>query len=334
MTQTQRKFINELTDGEPIDEVFVAAQKQLRTNRQGNPYLQLRLMDRTGSVTGMLWNANEKLFDQFDNGDYVHAQGKAQFYNGAMQIILQKVVAASDKDVDPGDFETLTRADTEALVGRAGEMLRALKNFHLRNLAECFLIDDDLMGKIAAAPAGIKHHHAFRGGLLQHTVAMMELAEFVAPRYPGIDPDLLIMGAFTHDLGKVDELSYARDLDYTDEGQLLGHLVQGVRLLDEKVAEAEKLSGEKIPAELVAGLKHIVLSHHGTHEFGSPKLPMTLEAIAVHHIDSLDSKLNAAIQIIDEDPNKDSCWTTYQPSIGRKLLKPGATFADGDSSGA
>ena len=323
MTQTQqRRFVNELTDGEAVQEVFVAAQKQLRTNRQGNPYIQLRLMDRTGSVTAMLWNANESQFEQFQNGDYVLAQGKAQFYNGSMQVILQKLGPARETEIDPADFETLSRADTEQMLGKLGQTLRALRNFHLRNLAECFLIDGEFMEKLAAAPAGIKNHHAFRGGLLQHTLAMMDLAEFVGERYPDLDPDLLVFGAFVHDLGKIEELSYDRDLDYTDAGQLLGHTVQGVAMVERKIREAEKLGGESFPQGLELGIKHIILSHHGSLEFGSVKVPMTLEAIAIHYIDSLDSKINSAIQIIDEDPNKEAAWTSYQPAMGRKLLKP------------
>ncbi len=317
-----RRFVRELSDGENVDQVFIVAQKQLRSNRANNLYLQMRLSDKTGSITAMLWNAQEEIANRFNNGDFVKVQGKAQFYNGAMQIIVQKIFPADANSVDPADFVTLDTAQIETMVGQLSETLRQIKNFHLRNLAECFLIDEEFMNAFKKAPAGIKNHHAFQGGLLQHSLALIELAQFASPRYPGLDEDIMVMGSFLHDIGKIHELTYERDLSYSDEGQLLGHMTIGVEILSQKIAEAEKLSGEKFPREFAVALKHIILSHHGRYEFGSSKLPMTLEAIAIHHLDSLDSKLNSAIQIIEEDVNKDSPWTTFQPSIDRKLFKP------------
>jgi 3'-5' exoribonuclease len=152
----------------------------------------------------------------------------------------------------------------------------------------------------------------------------MELVLRVAPCYPEIDRDMLLFGAFLHDLGKVDELSYACGLAYTDEGQLIGHLVIAVEMLDRKLAEAEKLSGEKTPGETVLRLKHLILSHHGEYNYGSPKLPMTLEAVALYCLDNLDAKINSFRQLIEEDPNTDSAWTVYQPNIDRKLFKGAA----------
>jgi 3'-5' exoribonuclease len=174
------------------------------------------------------------------------------------------------------------------------------------------------------APAGTKNHHAYHGGLLEHIVSLMELVLRVAPCYPQIDRDMLLIGAFLHDLGKVDELSYDRGLAYTDEGQLIGHLIIAVEMLDRKIVEAETLSGEKMPAETVLRLKHLILSHHGEYAFGSPKLPMTLEAIALYCLDNLDAKINSFHQLIQEDPNTDSSWTVYQPNIERKLFKGAA----------
>jgi 3'-5' exoribonuclease len=203
-------------------------------------------------------------------------------------------------------------------------MLRGMTDIALVNLAECYLMDESLRKKLSMAPAGTKNHHAYHGGLLEHIVSLMELVLRVAPCYPQLDRDMLLMGAFLHDLGKVDELSYDRGLAYTDEGQLIGHLVMAVEMLGAKVAEAEKLSGEKMPAETVLRLKHLILSHHGEYEFGSPKLPMTMEAIALYCLDNLDAKINSFHQLISEDPNTDSAWTVYQPNIDRKLFKGAA----------
>ncbi len=319
-----RTFVNQLADGEGVDEIFLASEKQLRPNRAGNLYLQVRLSDKTGSLTAMLWNANQRLFDSFDNGDFVRVQGTSQLYNGGMQIIAKEISAADVKAVDETDFVTLSQANVESLSRQLAELLRGQRNVHLRNLAECFLADETFMAKFKKAPAGIKNHHAYHGGLIEHVVSVLELAQFVAGRYTRLDEDLLLMGAFLHDCGKIDELSYERDLGYEDAGQLIGHMAMGVEILQQKIAEAEKLSGEPFPPELAMQLKHMILSHHGEHEFGSPVLPMTLEAIALHFIDNLDAKMHSIVQIIDEDPNSASPWTTYQPNLSRKIYKDGS----------
>jgi len=177
------------------------------------------------------------------------------------------------------------------------------------------------MARFARAPAGVKNHHAYYGGLLEHVVNLMEVVLRISPCYPQIGRDLLLMGAFLHDVGKTDELAYERELAYTDEGQLIGHLVMAVGMLDAKVAEAEKLAGEPIPAEIVLRLKHMLVSHHGKYEFGSPKLPMTLEAVALYCLDNLDAKVNAFQQLLRDDPNVDSPWTGFNANLSRKLFK-------------
>jgi len=316
-----RRFINQFGDREPVDEVFLAAEKQLRTNRQGNLYMQMRLSDRSGSVTAMMWNAGEKVYRSFENGDYLRVQGTAQYYNGALQMILNQIEMIDARDVDESDFVTLGTMDIDQLAERLREMLRAMSNFPLRNLAECFLMDEEFMDGLTSAPAGVKNHHAYRGGLLEHVLSLMELTAVVAPQYPDIDRDLLLTGAFLHDAGKIRELTYERDLGYSDEGQLIGHLVIAVGMLDQKVREAEELSGEPFPEELALRLKHMIVSHHGEYEFGSPKLPMTLEAIALHYLDNLDAKMHSIGQLIRDDANTDSQWTPYQANLGRKLFK-------------
>lgn len=319
-----RRFVKEMVDGESIDEVYLASEKQLRPNRQGNLYLQVRLSDKTGVVTAMLWNANQNQFDSFNNGDYVRVKGTSQFYNGGMQVIAKGIAKTESSQVDEAEFITLSNVEVEKLVSRVGEMLRAMQNVHLRNLAECFLVDDEFLRKMRTAPAGIKNHHAYRGGLLEHMLSLMEVCQLVGPRYQGVDNDLLLMGAFLHDIGKIDELTYEPDLGYSDSGQLIGHLIQGVAILDKKICEVESQTSETFPAELANQLRHMIVSHHGQYDYGSPKLPMTLEAIALHYLDSLDAKIHCARQLIEEDANKNSPWTVYNPSMGRKLFKGAA----------
>lgn len=316
-----RRYVNEFGHQETVSEVFIASGKQLRPNRNGNLYLQVELSDRTGAISTRMWNATEAVYKSFDNGDYVRVEGTAQLFQGAMQMIATRLSKVDPEEVSEDDFTPLAAVEVDKLVLRLGEILRGMTNPHLQNLAECFLLDEAFMAKLTRAPAGVKNHHAYHGGLLDHVVHLMEVVLRIGPCYPQIDRDLLVMGAFLHDVGKVDELSYEREMAYTDQGQLIGHLVIAVGMLEAKVAEAEKLSGEPIPEETVLRLKHMLVSHHGQYEFGSPKLPMTLEAVALYYLDNLDAKINAFDHLLREDPNVDSPWTHYHANIGRKLFK-------------
>jgi 3'-5' exoribonuclease len=318
-----RRFVNQLGERESIDQVFLVADKQLRANRNGNLYLQLRLNDKTGSLTGMLWNATDQVFNSVQTGNYLRVQGTTQFYNGQMQMIITRIEPADPRQVEEEDFITVTSAEIDKLAARLAELLRGVQNTHLRNLAECFLSDDEFMGKFTTAPAGIKNHHAYRGGLLAHIVTLMEACRAIVPIYPELDGDLLLLGAFLHDAGKIDELTYDREFGYSDEGQLIGHVVMIISTLEDKVAESERLAGEKFPRKLLLRLKHLIVSHHGEYEFGSPKLPMTLEAIALHLLDNLDAKLYSVGQILKEDAGGDSAWTSYNQALGRKFFKGG-----------
>jgi 3'-5' exoribonuclease len=319
----ERRFISQLAEQEKVDQVFLVSEKQLRTNRNGNLYLQLRLSDRTGSLTGMLWNANDALYRSFNNGDFLRTQGAVQLHNGALQMIVSRIERVDAGSVDEADFVTIADQEIAALTAKLAGKLRAMKNYHLRNLAECFLTDEAFMAKFTAAPAGVKNHHAYKGGLLQHVVQLMDLCASVAPHYPDLDPDLLTIGALLHDAGKIEELTYQRDLGYSDEGQLIGHVVIGVVLLEEKLRQVKELSKEDFPQELALRLKHMIVSHQGQYEYGSPKLPMTLEAIALAYLDDLDAKMHSIGQLIRDDANTDSPWTPYYASLQRKFYKGG-----------
>ncbi len=315
------RFINEIDEREQIDQVFLVADKQLRANRNGNLYLQLRLTDKSGALTGMLWNADDRMFNSVASGNYLRVQGTTQLYNGQLQMIVTRIEPADPRSVDEADFAAVSSEEIERHARRLAELLRGVQNPHLRNLAEVLLTDEEFMGKFTTAPAGIKNHHAYKGGLVAHVVSLMEVCRVVAPLYPELDGDLLLLGAFLHDASKVDELVYEREMGYSDEGQLIGHIVMAVGLVETKAAEAEKLSGEKFPRELLLRLKHLIVSHHGEYEFGSPKLPMTLEAVALHVLDNLDAKMYSIGQIMKEDGGSDSSWTSYNQSLGRKFFK-------------
>jgi 3'-5' exoribonuclease len=329
-----RRYVNQLSHGDSVDESYLVADKQLRANRQGNLYLQLELRDKTGSVGARLWNATEELARSFEPGDFLQVRGKTQVFQGSLQIILTHVDVLDPDRVEAEDFLPQSSQNVAKLMSRLREVLLAMSNPHLRALIECFLIDDDFVRKFTSAPAGIKNHHAYQGGLLEHVVALLNVADRILDLYPEIDRDLLLSGIFLHDIGKVDELSYERAFAYTDEGQLVGHLVMGVEMLRDRVERTRALTGESFPPELLLRLKHMIVSHHGSYEFGSPKLPMSLEAVALHYLDNLDAKIHAFSREIRDDPSRDSNWTPYHPSLGRRLYKgaPTAEVFDGESS--
>lgn len=317
--------ITELADGQSVEQAFRAADKQLRVNRQGGKYILLRLADRSGLIAAMLWNADERVFDSFDRGDYLFCRGRTQVHNGTLQIIITSLERMDPAEVDAADFERFDAATSERLLEKLQALLSDLRNAHLRRLGEAFLSDEAFMSKMSIAAAAVNNHHAYPGGLLRHTIDLMELSQLVASRYEFLDAELLMFGAFLHDLGKVEEMTGGGEVSYTDRGQLIGHIVIGVQMLGSKIAEVEAKSPEPFPTDLRYQLEHLVVSHHGQIEFGSPKLPVTLEAVALHHLDNLDAKLSSFHSIIQADVAADTNWTNYAPSIGRKLWKPGAS---------
>lgn len=314
-----RRYINQLAEGETVNQIFLVADKQVRANRSGNLYLQLRLTDKTGSLTGMLWNANEKISGKFESGDYLTIEGTTQFYNGAMQLIITSIENVDANFVREEDFVQLTAGAVAELRKELFELLDTIGDPDIRALTEAFKNDESLMKQYCEAPAGIKNHHAYNGGLLSHVVSMLRLARQIGDHYGPLDPDLLLMGVFLHDVGKIRELSYDRDLSYTDEGQLVGHIQIGSEILQSKIDSLQQ-NGYSFPPEKALQLKHMILSHHGEPEYGAAKVPMTLEAIALHYIDTLDSKLASAHDVITQDVNEGN-WTVYQPNVGRKYFK-------------
>lgn len=328
-----RRFIDQLNDGENIDEVYLVTDKQLRANKNGNPYLQVELRDRSGALTARMWNAGEPIFRSFETGDFLFIKGKVQLFQGSLQIILSHIDRVESQKVELTDFLPHTSQDVNKLLERLRTVLLKVGNPHLRALAESYLIDGDFMRAMCQAPAGVRVHHAYIGGLLEHLVTMMDVAERVLPLYPDVDPDLVVLGVFLHDSGKVRELTFDRAFGYSDEGQLIGHLSIGIDMLNDKVVQATNLTGEPFPRELLMRLKHMILSHHGTLEHGSPKVPMTPEAVALHAIDMLDTRIHICVREIKDDRGT-SAWTQYNQALQRRLYKGGNGDASDASSSA
>jgi 3'-5' exoribonuclease len=316
-----RLFINNIQPQTSIDEVYRVTDKQHRANRQGNMYLLMQLCDRTGSISGMRWNADARIYESFQKGDYLRIQGAAQLHNGQLQLIVNHFQLVDPQELDPEDFDQLDRVRIDQLWCDLADMIDSIENEQLKAIGEAFYHDPAIERLFRIAPAGVKTHHAHAGGLLVHVIELMKLASLVATRYQHIDRDLLLLGTMLHDIGKLEELSFEGELTYSDPGQLIGHLVQGVQMLDRKVAEVEQQLGKPIDQELVWRLQHMIVSHHGQLEHGSPRVPMTLEAIVLHYLDDMDAKINAATEFIRADRNSDSSWTSFSPTLGRKLYK-------------
>ena len=318
-----RQFVGELKDGDQIDETFLLAEKQLRANRNADLYLLSQLRDKSGTISGLMWNVTESQCADFDAGDFVSVRGKCQLYQGGLQIILTHIRRVEPASLDMGDFELRPEKNVEELLTRMKEILLGIEDPAIRGLMECFLIDDGLVKSLAQSGAGVKAHHAYPGGLVEHITNMLEAALRLDDLYPDVDGSLLLAGIFLHDLGKVREMSFESAFVYTDEGQLLGHMSIAVEMVTQKVAEMERMTGEVFPRETELRLKHMILSHHGSYEHGSPRLPMTPEAIMLHHLDNIDAKVHEFVKTIDQDPSGDSNWTPFLPRLNRKLFKGG-----------
>lgn len=316
-----RRFVTDLKDGEVVDDVFLVSDKQLRANRNAALYLSVDLRDKTGMINGRMWNVSEDSCNGIQSGGYVRARGKVQLFQGTLQLILTHCDSVSAASVDPVDFEQMSSLKIEQLLDQLRSVLLAFEDTHLRILMECFLVDEALMYALTETPAGVKAHHAYPGGLLEHVVTLLKSAEKICDVYPELNVELLQAGVFLHDIGKTRELSCESGFNYTDEGQLLGHLMIGVEMLSDKIRRVAELTNEPFPQELEWRLKHMILSHHGSYEFGSPRLPMTPEAVALHMIDNLDAKLHEFMRAIHDDPNSGSHWTLFIPRLDRKIFK-------------
>lgn len=318
-----RRFVASLGDGESVEDVFLVADKQLRVNRNGQSFILMDLQDRTGTIATRLWNAGENLFRSFEAGDFLLVKGKVQLFQGALQMIASQIEKFDAARVNRIDFMPHTEQDVNKLLEKLRGYLFKLGNHHLKALAQSYLMDDRFMAGFTRAPAGVKVHHAYVGGLLEHVVSMMDVADRILPLYPDVNRDLLLIGIFLHDTGKVRELAYESAFGYTDEGQLLGHLSIGLEMMLARIEGVEGLTEEKFPRELLLRLQHMILSHHGSLEFGSPKVPMTPEAVALHAIDTLDTRIHITLREIKDDRTS-SRWTPYNNAMQRRLFKGGA----------
>lgn len=328
-----RMFVNRLTiPGTIVEAVFHVAQKDLRTTKKGARFISAKLRDRTGEVPAVMWDATEALFAAIPQGGYALVKGHVGEFNDAPQIVIEAMRPAREGEVDLADFLPKGPGDPDEHLARLKEVLDAVERPALRALLDAVWADADLMVALKRAPAAEKLHHAYLGGLLEHTLSIAEAAVLLSRHYPKLDRDLLLVGVLWHDIGKVRELHYAESFGYTDSGKLVGHLVQGVLMLEEKIREVRS-RGTEFPETLAHVLRHLVLAHHGEHAFGSPKLPMTAEAFALHHLDNLDAKLHAFWRDVAADADPSRRWTAWNRMFGGALFKGFDESGEADENG-
>jgi 3'-5' exoribonuclease len=308
-------YAADIRDNQLVDGFFLVASKQHGVTRNGGGYLTLKLLDRSGEIEARIWERAEDLGRGFDKNDFVRVRGHATLYQGRIQVRVQDVIRVDQSKVEPEDFLPKSAADPWAMVDELQAILRSIKNPHLLSLVESFLADEELMALLRRAPGAKTIHHPYLSGLLEHTLSLLKLILKVVENYHGVDVDLLLVGGFLHDIGKIYEFSFDRAIEYTDEGQLLGHLVMEVELVEKKIAAIADF-----PPELAMLVKHLLVSHHGAYEFGSPKLPQTLEAVILHSLDDLDGKIQAIQNLPEKEPG--SKWTVFHRAYGRSFYRP------------
>jgi 3'-5' exoribonuclease len=308
-------YVVDLAADQTVTSFFLVCEKEIRSTREGKPFLRLELGDRTGSVEARMWDHFEDSAGQISRDDFVKVQARVEIYRNKTQLTLDRIRRAEPGEVDPADFFPHTAEDVEKLYALLREHAAAVTNPWLNRLLLSVVEDPELVPLLKRAPAAKSMHHAYLGGLLEHVVSLCGLCRAVAARYPEIDADLLLTGAILHDIGKTRELGYERSFNYTTEGQLLGHIAIELEMVSKKIDTIEGF-----PPPLKALVQHLLLSHHGQYEFGSPKLPMFREALVLHYLDDLDSKLGAMRAAYAVASGEDG-WTAWNAALERRLLR-------------
>jgi 3'-5' exoribonuclease len=328
----RRLFLRDCAAGDVIEDAFVLTNKQLSNTVGGKYYIKAFVRDRSLQVNARMWNATKDLFNALPDGGIVRIRGRIENYQGNLQFVIDNVWPAKDGSYELGDLVPQTSKDIGQMCRRLQEVLGSIQNRHLAALVQAYLDDDNLMARFCKAPAAMSMHHAFIGGLLEHTLNATEVADAVCPFYPGLNRDVVIAGIFLHDIAKTWELCYDCAFGYTDGGHLVGHIVKSAMWVEEKAKDAEKVLSEPVPRELIDVMQHIILSHHGdvADGFGSARSPSTPEALAVHMIENMDAKLMMALCACRGEgaENAEGNWTEYMKAFSGKLYRPDVAPAD------
>ena len=308
-------FVSDLGTEQAITSFFLVNEKEVRNSRAGKSYLRLDLGDRSGTIEAVMWDQFEVAAKEISRGDVVKVNARVESYRNKLQLTLQQLRLAKPEEVDLADFLPHTKEDVGKLWAQLLEYANSIENPWLKKLVNGIITDPATAARYKRAPAAKVMHHAYLGGLLEHVVGLCGLAKQVAAHYPELNADLLLTVAILHDVGKLDELCYDRAIGYTTEGQLLGHIVMELETVSRSMDAIEGF-----PPNLKAVVQHLLISHHGQYEFGSPKLPMIREAMVFHYLDDMDSKM-AAVRAALVTESGDDEWSAYSAALGRKFLK-------------
>ena len=306
-----------------ITSTFVVAIKQVKPKKTGEPYLALTLADRSGQIEAKMWDNVADCIDGFEQDHFVKVKGLINKYNQRFQLTIHKLRRMEETEIDFADYLPKTSKDIDELWRALTDFVASFKDQNLRALVRAFMDDPEIAAAYRCAPAAKTLHHAFIGGLLDHVVSLFRSCDLMCRNYPQINRDLLLTGAFLHDIGKIHELTYNRAFSYTTRGQLLGHMIIELEMLQAKL---RLLPG--FPDKLKTLIEHLIISHHGEYEFGSPKLPMFPEALMLHYLDDLDSKMESMRAHFEREAAQENPWTSYNASLGRPLLNSAKFLAE------
>jgi 3'-5' exoribonuclease len=309
-------YVNELEPNRLITTSFLVHSKEIRQKKSGELYLSLSLGDRTGELDAKMWDNVGDAIDAFERDDFVKVKGLVQVFHNRPQLTIHKMRRMHESEIDYGDYFPCSRRDADEMWNELRGIVAGLGNPHIRTLLDAVLDDEDVSRRYRRAPAAKQIHHAYLGGLIEHVLSLCTLARLTAGHYPNVDYDLLVAGVVLHDIGKIHELNYERGFSYSSEGQLLGHINIGLRMVAEKVRGIPEF-----PPALRSLIEHMILSHHGALEFGSPKLPQFPEALLLHYLDDLDSKMECMRALIEKDRQVEGCFTGYNAALERQALK-------------
>ncbi len=301
-----KTYINEIKDNDQVDSLFLVKEKSSGITKTGNAYLKLKLVDHSGEIEGRIWTSVETFADSFEKDDFVHIMGKAVSFQEHLQLNITQIERIGEEEILFSDFFPMAEKDIDEMFHSLIEISQQIKNPHLSQLLQLFWEDESFIKRFKMAPASKWLHHNCLGGLLEHTFSLVQLVLKNVSHYIGLNLDLLLTASILHDLGKVDELSYHRSFDYSDEGRLLGHIILGLERVEDKIRQLPDF-----PKDLSTLLKHLLLSHHGQYIWGSPKRPMTLEAVMLHYLDDMDAKMNGIQQFIKKQVPDGSRWSAY-----------------------
>jgi 3'-5' exoribonuclease len=326
----RRLFLRDAASGDIVDDVFVLTNKQFAAASTGKYYIKAFVSDASGQLVARMWNTTREIFNWLPDSGFIKVRGRIENYQSNLQFIIESVGPALDGSYDVADLVAHTKRNIPDMCAKLREMLASIRNRHLGALIQAYVEDPALMDNFCKAPAAMSFHHAYLGGLLEHTVNAMQVADAIMPFYPGLNRDLVIAGIFLHDIAKTWELSYNCSFGYTDSGQLVGHIVKSAVWVEHKAKEAEAKLGQPIPQQLIDVLQHIILAHHGTYEFGSPRTPSTPEALAVHALENMDAKLMMALGATrnHDGAGAEGNWTEYMKAFSGKLYRPDVAPAD------